>query len=64
MLLLALLECSNPRCDAAYEGYGTAAELRGVPCEECGHELEAVAYAEADRADEPSAPRVQARRAA
>jgi len=64
VLLLALLECSNPRCEATYEGYGTAAELRGIPCEECGHELEAVAYAEADRACEPIAPRVQARRAA
>ena len=64
MLLLALLECSNPRCDAAYEGYGTAAELRGVPCEECGHELEAVAYAEAEEAPEPSAPRLKQRRAA
>lgn len=64
MLLLALLECSNPRCDAAYEGYGTAAELRGVPCEECGHELEAVAYAEADEEAEPPAPRLKPRRAA
>jgi hypothetical protein len=64
VLLLALLECSNPRCDAAYEGYGTAAELRRVPCEECGHELEAVAYAEADPASEPAAPSVRQRRAA
>ena len=64
MLRLALLECSNPRCEAAYEGYGTAAELRGIPCDECGHEIEAVAYAEADRTAEPAAGRVQPRRAA
>ena len=60
-----MLECSNSRCDAAYEGYGTAPELRGIPCEECGHELEPVAWAEADPVEvEPRAPALQQRRAA
>ena len=64
-LLYALLDCSSPRCDAEYEGYGTSRELSGIPCEECGHELAIAAWAEA-RAPEadPRAPQLQQRRAA
>ena len=65
MFLYALLDCPNPSCDARYEGWGTPAELRGVPCAECSTSLEPVAWAEADPGrDEPRAPQLQQRRAA
>jgi len=64
VLLRALLDCPNPSCRSAYEAYGTAAELRALACEICGHELEPVAFAEAHSDSRPRDWRVRPRRAA
>jgi hypothetical protein len=47
-VLYAILDCSDRRCDAQYEAWGEPEQLEGLQCELCGHELEAVAYAEAE----------------
>jgi hypothetical protein len=62
-MLYALLDCSAPRCDLAYEAWGEPAELEALACEECGAPLEVVAFANADR--DGVAPRsAEVRRAA
>ncbi|MFL5868226.1 MAG: hypothetical protein ACJ766_14100 [Thermoleophilaceae bacterium] len=64
-MLYAVLVCSDPTCDIAYEGWGEAAELEAFGCEECGSPLQIVAFANADR--DGVAPRraeLQQRRAA
>jgi len=48
-MLYAILDCSDPRCDLAYEAWGQPAELQALTCEECGAQLDIVAFANADR---------------
>jgi len=64
-MLYAVLVCSDPACDTAYEGWGEAAELEAFGCEECDSPLRIVAFANAAR--DGVAPRpaeLQQRRAA
>jgi hypothetical protein len=64
-MLYAILVCSDRACDIAYEGWGQAAELEALTCEECRTPLQIVAFANADR--DGVAPRpaeLQQRRAA
>jgi hypothetical protein len=64
-MLYAILVCSDRTCDIAYEGWGEPAELEALTCEECGTQLQIVAFANADR--DGVAPRraeLQQRRAA
>ena len=62
-MLYAVLECSDRRCDAAYEAWGEPAELEALTCEDCGRRLEIVAFANADRDGVQPRP-VELRRAA
>lgn len=64
-MLYAVLECSDPDCDAAYEGWGEAAELESLACEVCRAPLEIIAFANADRDGVvPRRTELQQRRAA
>jgi hypothetical protein len=63
-MLYAVLECTDRTCDIAYEAWGEAAQLQALTCEECGHTLEIVAFANADRDGVVPRPAELQRRAA
>jgi hypothetical protein len=48
-VLYAILDCTDRRCDAQYEAWGEPDQLEELQCELCGHEIVAVAYAEAEQ---------------
>jgi hypothetical protein len=64
-MLYAVLVCSDPECDIAYEAWGEANALEQLQCEECGSPLELLGFANADRDGVvPGSVELQQRRAA
>jgi len=46
--MLALLVCRDRSCRAAFEAEGTREAIRELQCEDCGGELKAVGWANAE----------------
>ncbi len=46
--MLALLVCRDRTCRAAFEAEGSREAINGLRCEDCGGELKAVGWANAE----------------